>query len=325
MQTAQPISPALLEEAADWVITLHFSQPSEEEKQAFNRWHGKSTAHQEAWSRAEHMRGCFAGIASDIGRKTLQTLPNHRKRDTMRKLGALLLAVPAGWITWQQMPWPQWRADIATGKGERRTLTLADGSTVTLNGNSAVDIAFSDKERLLILRAGEMLIATHADHTDSPRPFLVKTSHGIARALGTRFSIRLAEDRTRVAVFEHAVEITTHQGGKYVVPSGQQATFDQARILDTAIADPNARQWENGMLVARNMRLFDVIEELNKHRYGFLRCDPAVADLRISGALSLDDVDASLQTLVEGFPLQIREWHRYWIVIEPRSVVAHRS
>lgn len=319
------ISPALLEEAADWVITLHFTKPTQKDRIAFETWRAKSLAHQEAWAKAESMRANFEQVSSGIGKATFDSLNSTPKRNTLRKLGALLIALPAGWVAWKQMPWPQWTADIATGKGERRTISLADGSQLTLNGNSAVDIVFSETERRLILRAGEIFITTHPDNVAQPRPFLVQTLHGSARALGTLFSVKLSESTTRVAVFEHAVEIITTNGEKRIIQNGQQTEFNESGILDTKAADLNARQWVNGMLVARNMRLADVVAELDRHRRGFLRCDPAVADMRVSGALSLDDVDASLRTLARNFPLQIREWNRYWLRVEPRSDSTEKS
>ncbi len=319
MPSSSTISPALLEEAADWIITLHFSQPSEADRQAFAQWRATSPSHEAAWTRAEAMRGSFERVSSDVGRQTLHGLHSQDKRHTLRKLGALLVALPAGWIAWRHLPWPQWTADLATGKGERRTVTLDDGSQLTLNGNSAVDVLFTATGRRLMLRAGEILIATHADAITPARPFFVQTPHGTARALGTRFSVRLDADTTRVAVLEHAVEITTLGGRTHIVKDGEQAHFDGEAILETGAADPNASQWQNGMLVARNMRLADVVAELDRHRHGFLRCDPAVADLRISGALSLDDIDASLATLEQSFPLRIRRPHRYWIAVEPRE------
>lgn len=315
------ISPALLEQAADWVITLHFSEPSDKDKQDFERWRSTSPEHQAAWARAEVMRGSFERVSNGIGRQAFQGLDQRGRRGAVRALGAVLLAIPAGWLAWQQLPWPQWSADIATAKGERRTLALDDGTQIILNGNSAIDLAFSASERRIMLRAGEILVTTHADPVRPARPFLVHTKHGTARALGTRFSARLHDDRTRIAVFEHAIEITTTGRIKHLLHSSQQASFDEQAILDTGAADPNARLWASGMLVARNMRLADVVAELDRQRSGFLRCDAAIADLRVSGALPLDDVDASLRTLAQSLPIQINQPHHYWTVVAPRKKI----
>ena len=111
-------------------------------------------------------------------------------------------------------------------------------------------------------------------------------------------------------------------GPPSLLHAGEQAVFDQSRVLRTGAVDPNSYVWQNGMLVARAMRLADVIAELDRHRPGFLRCAAAIADLRVSGALTLDDVDASLATLARRFPIQVRQLHPYWTVVELRPVPA---
>lgn len=320
MTSTTPVPYALLEEAADWVITLCFGEPHASDRQAFAQWHARSPAHAAAWARAEAMHRSFEQVSSPLGMTTLQGIDHGSRRRTLARLGALLVAVPAGWLTWRtwhELAPPQWTADVATSKGERRTHTLGDGTELTLNGNSAADVVFTETERRVIVRAGEVLVVTHTDRTPAPRPFLVETPHGTAQALGTRFSVRLADGATRVAVIEHAVRIAPRSGQARLVHSGEQVRFDHATVLQSGAVDPNSYLWQNGMLVARNMRLADVIAELDRHRPGFLRCAASIADLRVSGALALDDVDASLATLAQRFPVRIRRLHPYWTVVEP--------
>jgi transmembrane sensor len=71
------------------------------------------------------------------------------------------------------------------------------------------------------------------------------------------------------------------------------------------------------MLVVRDQRLADVVAELARHRPGFLRCAPEVADLRVSGALSLRDTDAALQALSERLPITVQRVTRYWVSVGP--------
>jgi transmembrane sensor len=72
------------------------------------------------------------------------------------------------------------------------------------------------------------------------------------------------------------------------------------------------------MLLARNMRLADVVAEMSRYRSGVLRCDPAVAELRVSGAVSLADTDAGLALLARSLPLRIEQASRYWVTVAPR-------
>lgn len=321
---AQPTSdaaldPALIGEAADWMLTLRYGDDARKAQAGFDRWRQQSPAHAEAWARAEAVLGVLAQVPADIGKNTFQAMRRPTRRRGMGVLGALLLAAPAGWLAWRHMPWREWTADVATATGERRSMTLADGSRLVLNTASAVDIVFTPTERRIRLHAGEILVTTHADPSPTYRPFVVQTAQGSVRALGTRFGVRCLDDRTtRVAVFEHAVELRAQEGASALLRAGQQADFDASRIRPEVAVDNSAALWEQGMLLARNMRLADVVAEMARYRGGVLRCHPAVADLRVSGAVSLADTDAGLALLARSLPLRIERANRYWVTVAPR-------
>ena len=303
---AVPTDPTLLGEAADWLITLHYEQPSAAQRAAFERWRAQSAAHGAAWLRAESMLRAFAQLPAEVCRKTLGTALGSARRPDRRRslalLGSLLVAAPTGWLAWRELYWREWTADQVTAIGEQRTLTLPDGSRLTLNTASAVALRFTGAERRVRLLAGEILITTQAD----ARPFLVQTRQGTAQALGTRFSVRrVDDDTTRVAVFEHAVALQTVQGATRRLGQGSAADFSAAAIGTTSAVEPSAALWERGMLLARNMRLAEVLAEMARYRRGALHCAPAVAGLRVSGALSLKDTDASLALLAQSLPVRI--------------------
>uniref|UniRef100_UPI000D3CE3E7 FecR domain-containing protein n=1 Tax=unclassified Variovorax TaxID=663243 RepID=UPI000D3CE3E7 len=316
------LDPALIGEAAEWMMTLRYGDDARQAQAGFERWRQQSPAHREAWARAESLMGVFAQVPAGIGKDAFQALQRPGRRRGMGLLGALLVAGPAGWLAWRHTPWREWTADVATATGERRPMTLADGTRIVLNTASAVDIVFSATERRLRLQAGEVLVTTHADPSPTDRPFVVQTPQGSVRALGTRFSVRrLDDDTTRVAVFEHAVEVRALEGvppAPRVLRAGQQADFDAGRVRAEAAVDASAALWAQGMLLARNMRLADVVAEMSRYRSGVLRCHPAVAGLRVSGAVSLADTDAGLALLARSLPLRIEHTTRYWVTVAPR-------
>lgn len=309
---------ALLSEAADWVMALRFGHPAKMDQQAFERWRQQSPAHGRAWAKAEAVLGTFEQVPAGIGRKAVHAMQPMPRRRTLQMLGTLLVAAPTGWLAWRQMPWRDWTADAVTATGERKSLELADGTRLVLNTASAVDIAFSPKERRIRLLAGEILITTHADPSPTYRPFLVSTPQGSVQALGTRFSVRRLGEASHVAVFEHAVRIQTAEGVGRLVQAGEQADFGAARVGNPVAVDDTAAVWERGLLLARNMRLADVLAELARYRSGALRCDALVADLRVSGALSLADTDAALALLERTLPVRVERTTRYWVTVAPR-------
>ncbi len=65
------------------------------------------------------------------------------------------------------------------------------------------------------------------------------------------------------------------------------------------------------------MRLADFLKELARYRAGLLRCDPAVADLRISGGFQVDDADAVLLAVSRSLPVRVVSRSRYWVSVAP--------
>ena len=82
----------------------------------------------------------------------------------------LSLAAGTGGLTAAGLPWRAWTSDLSAGIGQTRVATLDDGSLLTLNTGSAADVRFSDALRLIVLRQGELHIATYRDAMTPARP-----------------------------------------------------------------------------------------------------------------------------------------------------------
>lgn len=202
--------PALLEEAAGWLVRFQSETLSVADRAAFERWRDRSAAHAAAWRRVEDMLRSFGQVPPALGAHTLRRLDRLERparRQVLRTVTGLLLAGPAAWLAWREVPWREWSADARTAIGERRQMLLADGTRLWLNTATAVDIQYSARQRLVWLRAGEILLTTGKDPAPAPRPFLVQTGLGSVQALGTRFMVRDEGAAIQVAVFEDAVEI----------------------------------------------------------------------------------------------------------------------
>ena len=319
MSSDAALDPALLKEAADWAMTLRYDQPDASQRRAFERWRQQSSAHEAAWQRAESVFHAFEQVPEPTGKAAIAKLETGYDRRRMLKLLSLVLvAAPVGGLVWHRLPWQSWAADAYTAAGELRTLDLPDGSRLVLNTHSAVNIDFTAQARRIRLVKGEILITTHPDPAPVARPFLVDTAYGVVRALGTRFSVRqLDRQQCHVAVFERAVEIRPLSGAVRTLSAGEQANFDVSGVDAPSPVDDSAAFWERGMLLAKDMRLEEVVAELARYRHGVLRCAPAVANLRVSGAISLADTDAGLALLEKNLPVRIRRLTPYWISVGP--------
>jgi len=318
-----PIDPQILGEAADWLVQLQSGAATEEDHRAVALWRGRSAQHAQAWQRAEAIIGDFRAVPGSIASDTIKRIGRNKsigRRQALNRIGLFLLAGPAIWLAQRELPWQEWMADQHTAIGEQKNLTLPDGTQMLINTGSSLNIAFNANERRIKLLTGEVLITTAKDPSPTYRPFIVQTRHGTARALGTRFSVRVEDQMSRLAVVEGAVEMRPVGGGQAViVKAGEQSAFGSVSAYPVQPLDMASMTWENGMMVATNMRLADLLTELGRYRPGVLRCHDSVADLRVSGAFSLRDTDASLRLLQQTMPINVTSLTRYWVAVEPRG------
>lgn len=309
MNPTRPIDQRIIVDAAEWLVKLHAHEMTAADHAAFERWCAQSNEHQRAWAAANALARTFSTVPPALGNMTLGR-PRDR-RSTIKNLALLLLVAPLGWVAWHKAT----RERYQTAAGEWKTHTLSDGSTIRLNSGTVIDIAYSDKQRLIYLREGEVLIETAKDDSSSSRPFLVRTKEGTTRALGTRFVVRQWNKGTQVSVLEHAVEIETNHRQRRIVSAGEYVRFEDDAITDNKPVELAATAWTQGMLIADGQPLGDFVEELSRYRSGMLYCDSAVAHLKISGVFQLGDTDKALHILQETLPITLLQRTRYWITI----------
>ncbi|AYF49370.1 DUF4880 domain-containing protein [Pseudomonas fluorescens] len=313
------IDPLILGEAADWMVQLQSGSATDEDRRAIAQWQCRSAQHAQAWQRAEAILGDFNSVPGAIAGDTLKRIGRKKALGRRQALGLLLLAGPASWLAWEHKPWQAWTADQHTAIGEQRNLTLPDGTRLLINTASSLNIVFTDQVRRIELLQGEVLITTAKDPAPTHRPFSVQTRHGSARALGTHFSVRVGEQSSRVAVIDGAVEmLPLHASRGLILKAGEQSAFGSDSVAAVAPLEVGAVTWENGMLLAQQMRLADLLEELGRYRQGVLRCHASVAGLSVSGAFPLRDTDASLRLLQDTLPVKVSNLTGYWITVEPR-------
>jgi transmembrane sensor len=310
---APPLDLQTLEAAASWYVRLNSTPPTVADHQAWHNWLAASPQHARAWARVEKLQGQWAGLPADVSLSTLAGVQAHR-RAVLKTLSMLLAMGGSGWLATEYLPYQAILADQRTATGQRRHLRLDDGSQLDLNTDSAVDIAFSAELRLIRLHRGEILVQTGSDS----RPFIVEAPQGSVRALGTRFIVRCGPTATEVCVLEKAVELRplNHPSRVQRLDAGQRAHFNRDEISDVTPAPAGSGAWSQGMLTVIDWRLGDFIAELSRYRAGVLRCAPAIANLRLSGAFRIDDTDTILENLSQSLPVTVHFVTRYWASVE---------
>lgn len=310
-----PIPAEVAERAVEWLVELSQDVP-ESLRREWQSWRAAHTDHERAWQRIEAVNGRMQRLSSPVhsvlAHAALETPPSAGRRKAVRALAVFLFAGGGVWTLQRSPDWQVWTAEHRTAIGERRTLMLADGTSLTLNTDSAVDVVYGVSQRRVQLRRGEVLIATAPDAAG--RPFLVTTAQGEALALGTRFTVRQRESVTQVAVFEGAVRLTPDQApeASAVLPAGRQARLGARAVEAITVAEAGDAAWSDGLLIAKGMRVVDFLAELGRYSPRALSCTPDVAELRISGSYPVDDVDAVLRAAAGMFGLRIDMVRRFW-------------
>lgn len=329
------------DQAIDWLVRLDSGHASAEDQHAFQHWLQQSPQHAQAWATVQSRLS--QGLAHGVG-PVLSQLRQHgsagaarqalvapvptaaRRRSVLRGgMAAVLGGVSTAWLVDQQIPLATLAADLHTGTGERRHHWLADGSEITLDARSAANIAYSDTQRLVHLRAGALLAQVARTGTaagTASRPFVVQSAQGRVQALGTRFMVRQTGGRTLVHVQEHSVRLTSLSGAQHTLHAGHSAWMEAERItaVDGMRLAPAA--WAEGVIDVRDQSLAEVIDALRPYQSGVLRISAPAARLRVFGVFPLDQPARVLQDLEDTHPIHIRHWGPWLTTIDVRDGAA---
>ncbi|HMN43772.1 MAG TPA: FecR family protein [Povalibacter sp.] len=302
---------AMVEQALAWHMRLSESAVAESELESCARWRSEHPAHALAFARMEAISQRFESVRGKSSAAALEagfSVRSRKRRAARFAAGAGALALYAGAMLTLADSYvgglsiTALRADYRTGAGEQATVDLEDGSRVVLNSRSSVDVSYSGTQRRVVLREGEVLVEVARD---AARPFVVETSQGTARALGTRYLVRKADEQTTVVTVlesvvrtcvtpEHDVACVDLHPGEQVKLSGDALHFP-VKVDGAAAAG-----WREGSLLVDDRPLSEVLDELARHRKGRLRYDAAaLAGLRVSGVFPLHDTDRALAVIAE--------------------------
>ncbi len=314
-----PADPRLAQ-AARWQIRL--AEAGLESMPEFELWLAEPQ-NRAAW---EKVAGCwdyFADVAAEpemiaarqaaLGDAFRHKASSARPIRRMAKIAAglaLAVALAGGGLWWSSLP-----DDYRTARGERRVITLSDGSRISLDSESEVTVRYRHGAReLALLRGQARFDVAH----DKSRPFSVQAGDRKVVATGTAFNIDLAGPRVLVTLIEGRVLVYDHKGGtseisrpqtvrrEIALKAGEQLAL--APAVAPVIAPVNIQQvtaWTAGQIMFENEALASVAERVN--RYGTTRIvidDPAVANLRISGVFNAGDVAGVVDIVTQYLPVQ---------------------
>jgi transmembrane sensor len=316
----QPISSDIAEQAMHWHLELQERDVSEATLAAWMNWRQAHPVHERAWQRAEAFARRMSEIRSPHQRPLASAAlrPTLSRRTAIKQLGVLLAAGAGAWSLKDAALLQDLTADYHSRIGEQRRFTLADNTQVQLNTDSAINVVFERETRRVKLLRGEILI-TRDKHVNG-RALSVETAEGRLETALARFSVRQRAGLTQVSVYEGALTLnpSTHPRASIPLKAGEQVLFDARGVTSRQGIALNTPAWAQGMLVAQGQPLQAFLNELSRYRRGHLACDPALADLRVSGTFPLADTDRIIFAVADTLQLDVRQFTRYWVTLKPR-------
>lgn len=315
---------ALAEEAARRLVRLHSDAVTDAERRDTEAWLAARPEHRKAfdslravWSALDLLPGPGAAVAVVPLRR--RRLPGGRLAPPALLAAGLALAALFGPVMLDRLG-----SDHSTVAGERRTVTLADGSQVQLNTDSAIAVDFSGRNRRVTLRRGEAFFTVTPDRS---RPFEVVAMGAVTRVVGTRFAVRRMDDATRVAVEEGTVEVHCPAGTAAPedglrLTAGEAARYrpDSCPTRDAGVDVARATAWRDGRVVFDDRSLREVVDELNRYRPGpILLLAPDLAQRRVTGVFDIRDPDRALSAIEQVLPVRVRRVAGYLAVVTGRD------
>lgn len=312
--SAPRFSPDITKAAADWFTLSMDATFSAKDAERLQEWRHAHPEHERAWQHINQMRLSLHQLNGHAAYQTLSSLHSPARRSALKSLAWLGMAAGGGLLASHTQTWQRQVADYSTGTGELKTLALSDGTQIVLNTSSAIDVQLTDAVRQVTLRYGEIMVTT-GHQPGEHRLFQLITDHGSIQPVGTQFNVRCLKNSTEVAVLQGAVKIQPHDGPAVMLQKGMHTTFSHEQTATPEATPAQVGAWRNGLLFANNMRLSELAQELARYRPGLIRCDEAVADLRISGVFPLNNTTLALEAIPNSLPVSIIYRTRYWVTL----------
>ncbi|MCD5991120.1 DUF4880 domain-containing protein [Pseudomonas phytophila] len=303
--------PVALEQAIEWHARQASGQFTEGERQAFERWLAADQSHVAAWNGLRsRLDQTFSHLSGSRARQVLIT--GTSRRHLLR--GALAVggcALAARLVTWPGMPLDRLAADITTANAQRQTFVLADGSSLTLNAESAIDVNFTASMRTVRLLRGSLMASIESQD----RPFQLVCKDGSAQLASGRCLLSQYQDHAQFWLKTGTAQLRS-QRQALALTNGHGARLDALGLHPLPVSPTDPGAWVRGLLEVSDQSLGQVIDSLRPYRRGVLQVSDAAASLRISGVFNLDNSDQALAALKDILPLRIDHYWGLWTRID---------
>jgi transmembrane sensor len=337
----------IISEACAWIVQIEEGNLTQADQAAFEEWISSSPVHKAEIKRLANLSGSI-NILTDMRPSLDEAVKRRRKMRSSgvkRKLvmsfvmasAIMVFTVFTGVFSGDQntdnpLTISESPVLYVTKVGGKRVIDLSDGSVLTLNTKTEIEVDYTSNRRKVRLIKGEAFFQV-AHNPD--RPFLVYAGNNIVRAVGTAFIVRNFDKKFEVTVTEGLVELNTKPSKQLVsitkpsksgsnqdvnsrllpqtlaISAGETITYT-ASVQVNKVEKITVREierelsWQDGLLEFSETPLSEVIEDLS--RYTALKIeitDPDLRDLKFGGLFRTDELSVLFATLETNFDIEV--------------------
>ncbi|MEI9851494.1 MAG: FecR domain-containing protein [Sphingomonas sp.] len=333
-----------LAEASAWRVRL--AEGDAESNATFEDWIAAHPENRAAWDQVEHGWNRVGALASapELLAMRSEALDRARRRAGVRRGGygrvaaiaasfAVIFAAGLIALLFAMRPGPEQpeHLTIATASGERRVVTLADGSHVSLDSGSELRVAFTEGARRLELVRGQ---ARFKVAKDAARIFSVKARDRVVVATGTDFNIDLSAHKVAITLIEGNVTVLdgdarntsdvapppARRPAPVSLVAGQQLVVAPAaapRVQPASLDRTSA--WERGQLMFEDEPLAAVAERVSRYTPHPITVDPGIGGIRISGVFQTGDAATFVEVVTRYLPVRATRAENGTIRLRPKE------
>jgi transmembrane sensor len=331
-------------QAREWLVRMDGDEPlTETEIQALREWTHRSALHREEikrickfWRQANVLTELAVCLESGTQKRSDQS--GRWMVAITLAASALLASVILAWWYLQRFD-GMLNSSYRTLVGQQKSIALSDGSSIQMNTDSEVRVAYSGDSRTIHLLKGEALFSVTPD---AKRPFEVYAAESVVRAVGTAFAVHLDGSKVDVTVTKGVVDVVevspSHTTARHKQLKGDSPSSSLGRLKAgemtsvgsgsdhievQQLAEPELQRkmaWQEGYLAFSGEPLSEVIEQVNRYSAVTLELgDPKLAPIAIGGRFRIGDLDAVLDVLDTNFGIHAYRVDDHLIRLESKT------
>lgn len=289
------------EQAASWFTRLMNVPKDHPDHEQLRLWLSANPLHAREYQAFCELWGDFSSTANT--QALAQAMERrHGRRTFMRRSVLGLAGVLAIGLAWRYRQPLEFDAQFATAIGERRRVSLPDGSELYLAADTHLQVSFDQGQRQVYLLQGQAIFdVAH----EANRAFRVDGGLAQVTVLGTRFVVERDTRELRISVQRGSVRVE-NDNGSLVLAAGEVASSDsRAAPQRLGVPASNAFAFEQGRLVLDQAGLEEIANSLSRYRRQPVRVLPGKSKPSINAVVQLDDVEGFVQALPSIAPIEV--------------------